>query len=307
MSVIVSAGNASDVSVATERSGDDSGGQPLGIGATILSSPPRSGSVKAKCPIKLPARTPISNAGIVRFQGSQRMQASAVAMQVTSAVSEVLPRRDASDCRLAIIDKPRVCSIPSAGANWLFMMSTAAPTVNPTTTECGTISTNFPARIRPSKSWMTPTMKVSVSTSETYLADPSTASGTMRLIVISEIAFAGPVTINRLEPNSAAMRQGTMAEYRPYCGGMPASVAKATPCGNTTMAPVNPASTSARIAPGRRSSGSQRRMGKKDIGGSLSVSGEQPSNSNLCAIDLLVRILCRAPCPVSLWHQACSS
>jgi hypothetical protein len=32
---------------------------------------------------------------------------------------------------------------------------------------------------------------------------------------VSEIALAGPVTIRRLDPNSAAMMQGTIAAYKP--------------------------------------------------------------------------------------------
>ena len=54
---------------------------------------------------------------------------------------------------------------------------------------------------------------------------------------------------------------GSMAAYNPYCGGNPASVAKATPCGSTTTAPVNPAIRSARSAPGSRQTGAQRMNG----------------------------------------------
>jgi hypothetical protein len=68
------------------------------------------------------------------------------------------------------------------------------------------------------------------------------------------MALAGPVTIRRLEPNSAATMHGSSAAYRPYWGGTPAKVAKATPCGSTTTAPVRPASASARSAPGWRHS-----------------------------------------------------
>ena len=76
------------------------------------------------------------------------------------------------------------------------------------------------------------------------------------------MALAGPVTISRLEPKTAATMHGTIAAYRPYCGGMPARVAKATPWGSTTTAPVRPASRSARRAPGWRHSSCQRRMGR---------------------------------------------
>jgi len=64
-----------------------------------------------------------------------------------------------------------------------------------------------------------------------------------------------------------------MAAYRPYCGGMPASVAKATPWGSTTTAPVKPASRSARRPPGWRHSSCQRRMGRRQVTGMAVVEG----------------------------------
>ena len=62
-----------------------------------------------------------------------------------------------------------------------------------------------------------------------------------------EMAVVGPETRCQLEPNSAAMIAGIMAAYKPYSGGIPAMVAKATPCGNTINAPVMPAIRSARV------------------------------------------------------------
>src|SRR5882762_7738359 len=62
---------------------------------------------------------------------------------------------------------------------------------------------------------------------------------------MSETGLVGPATVCRDEPNSAAITVGTIAQYRPYSGGRPASVANATPCGNTTTAPMRPASASA--------------------------------------------------------------
>src|SRR5260370_23988933 len=62
---------------------------------------------------------------------------------------------------------------------------------------------------------------------------------------MSETGLVGPATVCRDEPNSAATTVGIIAQYRPYSGGSPASVAKATPCGSTTMAPIMPASASA--------------------------------------------------------------
>src|SRR3989442_12172509 len=62
---------------------------------------------------------------------------------------------------------------------------------------------------------------------------------------MSETGLVGPATVCRDEANSAATTVGTIAQYRPYSGGSPASLAKAKPCGSTTMAPINPASASA--------------------------------------------------------------
>src|SRR5689334_686019 len=62
---------------------------------------------------------------------------------------------------------------------------------------------------------------------------------------MSETGLVGPPTVCRDEPNRAATIVGTIAQYRPYSGGSPASVANATPCGNTTTAPIRPASASA--------------------------------------------------------------
>ena len=59
----------------------------------------------------------------------------------------------------------------------------------------------------------------------------------------SEFALVGPETTCQLEPNSAATTHGTIAVYRPYSGGRPASVAKAKPCGSTSSAPSTPATS----------------------------------------------------------------
>ena len=60
-------------------------------------------------------------------------------------------------------------------------------------------------------------------------------------------AVVGPETRCQLEPKRAATIAGTIAAYRPYSGGIPAIVAKATPCGSTMTAPIAPAVKSARL------------------------------------------------------------
>ena len=75
-----------------------------------------------------------------------------------------------------------------------------------------------------------------------------------------EIAVVGPEIRWCEEPKSAATIAGTMAEYSPYSGGSPAIIANATPCGSTMIAPVIPASRSARVLrrSARASAGTER-------------------------------------------------
>ena len=75
-----------------------------------------------------------------------------------------------------------------------------------------------------------------------------------------EITLVGPDTRCQLEPKSAARIAGTIAAYSPYCGGRPASVANATPCGSTMTAPASAAMPSARRV-SRLTMGHQRKNG----------------------------------------------
>ncbi len=75
---------------------------------------------------------------------------------------------------------------------------------------------------------------------------PGSASGVTVANTKSDTALVGPETACQDEPNSAATTAGTMAAYRPYSGGSPASVANAMPCGTTTTALTSPAMKSAR-------------------------------------------------------------
>lgn len=60
----------------------------------------------------------------------------------------------------------------------------------------------------------------------------------------AEIVVVGPDIIIIEEPNSAAIIAVIIAVYKPYSGGKPAIVAKATPCGSTIAAFVNHANAS---------------------------------------------------------------
>src|SRR5438309_10592079 len=95
---------------------------------------------------------------------------------------------------------------------------------------------------------------------------------------MSETGLVGPATVCREEPNRAATTVGTIAQYKPYSGGRPASVANATPCGSTTMAPINPASASAfsveRFTRGHHLSKGSRRCGSGMVETVEGVTGE---------------------------------
>ena len=140
-----------------------------------------------------------------------------------------------------------VPGMPRKVLTWLVAISRAAPAVNPTTTEWEMKLTRAPRRASPSASWNAPAMKVSVRTIRMYSAPPGSASGAMVVNTTMEIAVVGPEIRWREEPKSAATIAGTIALYSPYSGGSPAIIANATPCGSTMIAPVIPASRSARV------------------------------------------------------------
>src|SRR3989338_1789926 len=142
---------------------------------------------------------------------------------------------------------PRAMSIPKKFFTWLAAMSNAAPAVKPMTTVCEMKLTSTPMRARPRINWNNPVKKVSVSTMLMNSGEPGSAKGLMAANTAMEIAVVGPDTRCQLDPNSAAMMAGSIAAYRPYSGGIPAMVAKATPCGSTISAPVKPAIKSARL------------------------------------------------------------
>jgi len=75
---------------------------------------------------------------------------------------------------------------------------------------------------------MTPDISASVSASWTLLRRHGVARA---LSTASTMSDTGLVARDRVqdEPNNAATTVGTIAQYRPYSGGAPASVANATP------------------------------------------------------------------------------
>src|SRR5689334_4456986 len=93
--------------------------------------------------------------------------------------------------------------------------------------------------------WMRPTRTARTKTAcrrvsaSSLVPRPATA-----LKTTSEMAFVGPLIRWDDEPNSAASTVGTMAVYRPYCGGRPAISAYAMAWGTATAATVRPAARS---------------------------------------------------------------
>jgi len=77
--------------------------------------------------------------------------------------------------------------------------------------------------------------------------DPGVAYGLAEEKTTIEIAVVGPDIKCHEDPNKAATIGVIMAVYKPYTGGKPAIMAKATPCGSTITAPVIPARKSALI------------------------------------------------------------
>ena len=197
------------------------------------------------------------------LHGRASTQTATVPNATTAVGQSISATSRTSRTSVSQTDMPRGQSKPNRLRTCEFTIRIAAPAVNPTITLCGTRSTARPRPARPMASCQNPTMKVSVITSCTYAGDPGAASGPISPSTVNEIAFAGPVTISRLAPNSAAIRHGTIALYSPYCGGMPASVANATPCGSTTIAPVSPAIRSARTVARSRNNGSHARKGSR--------------------------------------------
>lgn len=155
---------------------------------------------------------------------------------------------------------PRGISSPKKLGIWLPAINSAAPAVKPITTVCEIKFTSAPMRAKPKISWNKPVKKVSVSTMLMNCGLPGVAKALTEANTAIEIAVVGPETKCQLEPNMAAIIVGTIAAYKPYSGGSPAIVAKATPCGNTINAPVKPAVRSARAVV-RLTMGHQRKKG----------------------------------------------
>ena len=133
------------------KSGNESGGIAAGIGVTRRKVNPAVILCSIKKAIPLPTITAISIAGTNRFSGRQ----TRITMSVINTKSGAGQSKRFSDIArtanapVSSTEDPRGISIPSNVPTWLLMIKSAAPTVNPTMTECGTLSTHFPRPPRP--------------------------------------------------------------------------------------------------------------------------------------------------------------
>lgn len=101
-------------------------------------------------------------------------------------------------------------------------ITSAAPRVKPSTTDCETNVTSVPKRSRPSSHWNRPARKVSSKTRAMKRSLPTSARGLTLVSSTMEMAAVGPPIRCQDEPHRQAMITGTMAAYRPYCAGSPA-------------------------------------------------------------------------------------
>ncbi|MNY11107.1 hypothetical protein D3C86_1441170 [compost metagenome] len=112
--------------------------------------------------------------------------------------------------------------MPSRLGNWPRAMTTAAPRVKPSTTECETKFTRAPKRSRPSSHWNSPARKLSNRIRAMKSSLPGVARGLTLVNRTMEIAAVGPQIRCQDEPHRQATITGTMAAYRPYSAGSPA-------------------------------------------------------------------------------------
>ena len=166
-SVITSVAPNSARTVSTDRSGQDHGGRALGSALTVSSRGACGQSMAAPRLTSVPPTTATSMAGTMRFHGRASTANTTVLAPASRAMGCVCPKAPSAAATLSNTGWPRGKARPSRGPSWLLAISTAAPAVKPTTTECGTFSTMAPARARPSSSCRAPTRKASVSTSST--------------------------------------------------------------------------------------------------------------------------------------------
>ena len=136
------------------KSGIDIGGIAPGILLTrlnrLISGKASSISIAAIAPIM----TAMSMAGTYLFKGlHRRMMPSVINTKAMDChCISPLSANVLSAFRVSMTSVPRGIFIPRSVPTWLLIISTAAPAVNPTITECGTFSTHLPIPLKPNVS-----------------------------------------------------------------------------------------------------------------------------------------------------------
>ena len=204
-----------------ERSNDNglSGGSALRKAATLATPANVEGSAQTSA---LAPNRPISSAG----PRCHRRLTSRLSARLNRPTNSEGPWNSASfhhsaaalvsavPCPLAVI--------PSRYGNWPITITSAAPQVKPSSTECETKFTSTPKRSRPSSHWNSPARKVSRSAYWMNCGLPGGASGAMAVNKTTEMAAVGPPTMCFDEPHRQAISTGSIAAYRPYSAGSPA-------------------------------------------------------------------------------------
>ncbi len=109
--------------------------------------------------------------------------------------------------------------------SWFTPMSTAAPAVNPTTTESDTKFTSAPMRASPITSLRKPASTARYPAAARNSGVPGVATVSRVASTSRLVALVGPECRCRDEPHSAPATAAVTAVYRPICGGSSAIMA----------------------------------------------------------------------------------
>ena len=121
-------------------------------------------------------------------------------------------------------DVPETPSIPSPSSSCMEVISTAAPAVNPVSTDSGRKSRIAAPPANATASRISPARTVSVARTGSALepiTPPSPRYGDSAARISRPVVLVGPVTICLLLPSSTATRPGIAAVTSPYAGGTP--------------------------------------------------------------------------------------
>ena len=128
-------------------------------------------------------------------------------------------------------------SRPNRSRIWVLAMRMAMPLVKPMTTGRGMYFTAVPSPVTPSKTRITPAMRV-------HMNNPSMPYAATMPDTTTTKAPVGPAIWTREPPSAEIVNPAMTAQYRPFCGGTPELIANAMASGNATSPTVTPATRS---------------------------------------------------------------